>query len=331
MSGQNKAVDELENSRILIRKLMAYRSFPKLTSILKEKGVIRPTMLFIENDALMPYIDIVGDDDAARLVKIMLEEGVLEPHPIDYVLQCPHCGGVCVETKYQCPYCGSTMIDKVRIIQHLLCGHTNTETHFRRRQGGETILVCPVCNTELYKEGEDYKVLGVVYECRSCKRRIASPQLIHRCRSCEETFDVREAIYRPVYGLRLTSKGTKLFERDLVALTIEITLEDMGFKIKREAEIIGASGIPHRVDIYAERSDGTIVAVDVVRAGDETSALQAMVKKLDLDPNIKYILAASWISPDIANVLSTSNIPIVSPDRLEELKRLIEGEETKIH
>lgn len=308
-----------------VKKLVEYPGFTRIAEALRKKRKLEPAIKFEENDLTVYLADLRGLGETISLLGEMIDKGLLEPYPADYVVQCPRCGSIYVATKYQCPYCGSIRLEKTRIIQHVLCGYTDTEIHFReKRRRGEVILVCPKCHRQLYREGEDYRILGTIYECRDCGRRVAEPRIIHRCTTCGYVFTPKDALYKPIYGLRLTDKGLAFMDKDLVAVVVQSMLRNMRFTVREGVELRGISGIPHKVDVYAENDDGLKVAVDVVRSRDEASALRAVVKRLDLDPDISYILISGLEDKEILDALASSKIPVVPPESLEELKRIIE-------
>ncbi len=307
-----------------IKKLIGQPGFTKIAEALRRKRKLEPAVKFEENDLTVYLADLRGLGETINLLGEMIDKGLLEPYPADYMVQCPLCGSIYVETKYQCPYCGSIKLEKTRIIQHVLCGYTDTEIHFREKRRGEIILVCPKCRKQLYREGEDYRVLGTIYECRDCNRRVAEPRIIHKCAVCGHTFTPKDALYKPIYGLRLTDRGLAFMNKDLVVIAVQSMLRNMGFTVKEGVELKGISGIPHKVDVYAESDDGLKIAVDIVRSRDEASALRAVVKRLDLDQDISYILVSGLEDKEILDALASSKIPIVPPESLEELKRTIE-------
>ncbi len=179
-------------------------------------------------------------------VKPLEEMALASRKVVDRVLRCPKCDYRELEVKLLCPNCGSTNIEKVRIIQHRICGYIDLEINFRR----DGQMVCPHCHSPILSEN-DYRVLGTLYYCYNCRTRFHEPDVILVCRRCGTRFRPAEGAYKPVYGLELTEKARRLLHdaHDFRAALYKL-LEEKHVDYQCSANLTGRSGVTYEVDFY---------------------------------------------------------------------------------
>ncbi len=252
--------------------------------------------------------------------------GLVEKHVEDRVLRCPQCDYLRLTVKLQCPNCGSTNIEKIRIIQHIICGYIDLEINFRR--GGQ--LVCPHCGAVLMSEA-DYKVLGSLYFCHNCRMRFHEPNVMLRCERCGATFRPVDAPYKPVYTLRLTDRSRRLLEKahDLrIAVYTALSRSSLSFACN--ARLRGATGIEYDVDFLVQ---GEKVAIDIVpELKTHADAMLRLVKARDLMAAghvSRYVLVTRSAARDAASLLVNTPLQLLEaslPSRVaEQLPQLLGG------
>ena len=214
-----------------------------LLAILYENRSIRIETL-VERHEIFYYTD--GERLSLEDVKPLEELALTSKKIIDRVLRCPKCDYREVDVKLQCPNCGSTNIERVRIIQHRICGYIDLEISFR--QDGR--LVCPHCHTPILSEN-DYRVLGTLYYCYNCRARFHEPDVMLVCRRCRARFRPADAAYKPVYGLVLTDKARRLLENVYDFRTaLYRALEERRMRFECDTKLEGRSGVTYEVDFY---------------------------------------------------------------------------------
>ncbi|WP_048191932.1 hypothetical protein [Pyrolobus fumarii] len=247
--------------------------------------------------------------DALLLEKLGLAEKVVT----DRVLRCPHCDYLWLDIKLQCPYCGSTNIEKVKMMQHIICGYIDLEYAFRR---GEQ-LVCPHCSVNLTSEN-DYKILGTLYYCHSCHMRFHEPKVILKCRRCGKDFKPTDALYKPVHTLNLTERGKSIIENAIdIRIAIYRALIEANVEFKCNTKLTGATGLEHQVDFIVPRS---MLAIDVVpKLVNDSEALLLLLKARDLTTAgmiKKYVIVSRLISESISSLLQRTPAIILIPEQL---------------
>ena len=236
--------------------------------------------------------------------KVLVNLGLASEKIVDRVLRCPRCDYLHLMPKLLCPYCGSTNIERVRIIQHVICGYIDLEFMFR--QGDK--MVCPNCSLEITSEN-DYRVLGTLFCCYNCRMRFHEPNVILVCERCGARFKPSEGSYKPVSTLALTNAGKQVIENALdLKLAIYKLLTEKNIRFECNKQLEGATGVLYQVDYYLPESGA---AIDVLPAlASHSDALLLLVKTRDLvaaKSITKHIIVARRVSED--SVKSIENTP----------------------
>ena len=179
-------------------------------------------------------------------IKPLEELALASRKVIDRVLRCPKCDNRNLEVKLLCPNCGSTNIERVRIIQHRICGYIDLEINFRR----DNQMICPHCHSPILSEN-DYRVLGTLYYCYNCRTRFHEPDVMLICSRCGTRFRPAEGAYKPVYGLVLTEKARRLIhDAHDFRVALYKLLEERGVRYVCGANLTGSSGVVYEIDFY---------------------------------------------------------------------------------
>ncbi len=250
---------------------------------------------------------------------------------VDRMLRCPKCDYGVLQPKLQCPNCGSTDIEKVRIIQHVICGYIDLEINFRRGEG----LVCPHCGVALASEN-DYRVLGTLYYCHNCHTRFHEPDVILVCRRCGARFKPTEAPYKPIYGLVLTEKGKRLLAQahDL-RVAVYHALRGLQRPFACNAKLAGSTGILYTVDFYLPDERLGIVVQPSIRSHNDAVYLTLVARDLAAAGRLQTLLVVSrHVSRESADILRSSpGLRLVEgglPSRLVSLvEELVGGKRSK--
>ncbi len=258
-----------------------------------------------------------------KIIERLCAAGLVEKQLYDRVIKCPRCESIHVASKYSCPRCNSFNVERTRIIHHPVCGYTDTELKFFKEAGA---LKCPHCGMLLRDEGVDYIVIGSVYECLECGRKMDQPDIVHVCLNCKKSFSFKDAVYDAVYKYRITKYGYNIYvENILKAETIPKILKELGLRVEVNVKVKGLSGVEHSVDIAAWRNGDLICTVDFSRMPEDLrgEVLNEVVKYLDLRPRV-LVLIAPKATEDIVFMARSQNINIITMSEVhEELPKLI--------
>ncbi len=296
---------------------------------LLDKSAIRLLFRLADQIVIMPKVSLTGIEypqlrdleDWGRAMKVLEKHGFVEKVVITRLIACPACGSANVATQYRCVKCDSYNLERTRIVQHLVCGYTDTQIKFKN-------YTCPKCGLKITNPEAELISLGVVYECLDCGSRTSRPKMVHRCMECDNIFTYREASYRPVYAFRVTEEGRRLVSKELVRDVIRKALETEGFTVEEDVTLPGMSGVSHKYTLVVRRNGSPVMAIDII-TGREAEVLDAMVKRMDLAPEIEYVIITDNRAAITRRIAGSSNIRVLDRrdvDKLiEELKNIVGG------
>ncbi len=260
-------------------------------------------------------------DDWGRALRVLEKHGFVEKIIYTRLVTCPACGSTNVATQYRCLRCDSYNLERTKIVQHLVCGYTDTEIRFEK-------YVCPKCGLRITAPEAELLSLGVVYECLECGSRTSRPKMVHLCMECDNVFTYREASYRPVYAFKVTDKGRRLVSRELVRSVVKKVFEAEGLRVEEDAELPGMSGVSHKYTLVVRKDGSPIAAIDII-LGNEAEVLDAMVKRMDLSPDVEYIIITDNKEAIASRIAGSSNIRILDRRNVdamvEELRSIVKA------
>lgn len=234
---------------------------------------------------------LVGNvEGATALLERLVTDGILTKKLLNKSLSCPNCHSPDVATLPLCPHCKSFDIAKHVLLEHLKCGYIGPDVQFRK----EGKLLCPKCNAPLVKEGEDYRRIGVWFECHECKKRFSEPLIPQHCRSCGTTFQIKDADLMDCYSYVLSGDAAVKAKRFRVLSPVVTLLKSAEYGVESPGKIQGKSGGSHIFDVVAARGEERLL-IDVVRSEgevDEQPVITMFAKMFDLPPPSRGILVA---------------------------------------
>ncbi len=307
------------------------KAYDFLAEMLSKKGSGR-IVPSLDNEFNIRFREVeeffgVDSETAVELLDDIASMELLVKEFYDKILLCPSCNSGCVRTRYLCPYCGSRSIVKHRIIEHFKCGTIDNEESFRRN--GE--LVCPGCNVKLEDASQDYRVVGVWCECRSCGRSFDNPVVEHECVKCGSHFTFKDAVYRDVFVYSISDKVKKELKRkvgDLIRL--KLVAEEMGFEAHIKMSLQGATGILHSFDLVAIKvvdSEEKFIAIDLVLADevDERHVAAVFTKAYDTKPFKSIIIGVPKVSSEAKRLVEFYGITLIEAPNIDEAEEKLKS------
>lgn len=91
---------------------------------------------------------------------------------------CGICSSDDLEYLFQCPTCYVEDFNKVKLVEHCICGNISPEFEY-------TNNLCPSCDKEIKNIGMDYKTIYSMFSCSSCLEIFSEPLLNIKCRKCQ--------------------------------------------------------------------------------------------------------------------------------------------------
>lgn len=194
----------------------------------------------------------VTADRAQDLLRELTEQGYLNRNFSTIVYRCPFDNTTSIRPRLICPVCQSEDIERVPLIEHMICGHVDQEKNFVK---GEALL-CPSCGKTLNQIGVDYRRPGHAYYSPTCGEYSPSPIEKWSCNAENHIFEIEEAVAEKLYTYTLNE--AKRDEIQKVFGFIEPVKEAYvrcGYEAETFKMVTGKSGVAHLVDVYAKKGD----------------------------------------------------------------------------
>ena len=164
----------------------------------------------------------VTADRAQDLLRDLSEQGYLNSNFSTMVYRCPFDNTTSIRPRLICPVCQSEEIERVPLIEHMICGHVDQEKNFVK---GE-LLQCPNCGKTLNQIGVDYRRPGHAYYCPTCGEYSPSPIEKWSCNAENHVFEMEEAVAEKLYTYTLNE--AKRDEKPVTSIARILT--DKGIK-----------------------------------------------------------------------------------------------------
>lgn len=259
--------------------------------------------------------------DSKIILNLYVEAGLLKRDFYDKVILCPSCSSPCIKARYLCPYCGSKNIVKYRILEHFRCGTLDNEENFKK----ENKFICPRCGGELTTLGQDYRVVGVWCECRSCGRTFDTPPIEHECIECGFHFTFKDAICEDVFVYVLPDEVVESLSGKVdYLLQLKRMVEKLGFEAHINMKLMGATGVTHSFDLVLIKSvdsEEKIVAVDIVVSSDEIDerhVAAAFTKSYDTRPFKTILIAIPKASEEAKKLIEVYGMILVEAENVSD-------------
>jgi len=257
----------------------------------------------IGQDVRYPLVEEITRTNKERSREILdqlYEQGYLERRFMTRIYRCPHDNTASIRPRISCPKCNSETLEKHLLVEHLSCGHVDLEKSFLKGDG----YVCPKDHKPLRQIGVDYRKAGTAYKCSSCGDLTPFPVERWVCNASDHTFSLEEAVSEDVYSYRL---GEEKYDEIRQALQyvnpIAETLKRHGYEVETFADVVGASGITHSVDIYARTStsnprEAVIVSLLTGEAVVPENVLGTYCVVLDTSPKMAILVVIPGLSDE---------------------------------
>ncbi len=276
----------------------------------------------ITNEVTYPELSIYFGDEVDKALEVLLKDNIVKGYVVDRVLKCPECNSMNIRTRYLCPSCGSFNVERVSLLEHLVCGYIGSSRSFRRV--GEQ-QVCPRCGRPLRTVGVDWRVIGTTFECYDCGYMFDEPKVGHVCIPNGHVFDPTNSRYEPVYKYVIDERVLKLIaEGHLVNATVAHVLEKLGYKVVIEGMVKGLSGVDHKFKVIGFKGH-QVIAVDTSNPSSSREFLMQMAAKvLDARPSRAILIVLSE-EPlrEVEPLAMTLNIDLIVARNLSELEEVL--------
>ena len=299
-----------------------------LTEVLKtilsqEDGAIRLVLQKNTGEKfLYPPLDkmlIMKNDKVIEMLDFVVSKGSMNKKQVELLKFCPLCFSYEIIPTEHCTNCGSTNISRGRVIEHFNCGYKNLESLFVSNGG----LECARCRRPLLIEGKDYSRGKLMYKCHSCGNLNDGPVVDYHCQKCGEYFPVEELGETLVYQYAMENKQTEMVKSTLRSLeSIEENLRGKDYKVKRNAEVPGLSGLKYNVDLFATGSKKNSVLVEAYFFEEKISVdeiLRLKALSYDLEAKKTILVSRSPLDEKAELLANYYNIETIVPERMGEL------------
>jgi len=276
----------------------------------------------ITSEVTYPELSIYFSDEVDKALEVLLRDNIVKGYVVDRVLKCPECNSMNIRTRYLCPSCGSFNVERVSLLEHLVCGYIGSSRSFRKV--GEQ-QICPRCGRPLRTVGVDWRVIGMTFECYDCGYMFDEPKVGHVCIPNGHVFDPTNSKYEPVYKYVINEGVLKLIaEGHLVNATVAHVLEGLGYKVVIEGVIKGLSGVDHKFKVIGFKGQ-QVIAVDTSNPSSSREFLMQMAAKvLDARPSRAILIVLSE-EPlrEVEPLAMTLNIDLIVARNLSELEEIL--------
>lgn len=271
-------------------------SRPEVLSVLRRMlaegaNTIEPT---VDDKGGIVYSTHNGESEVVEteVLESMVETGIFERKSEGRVLACPqHEGAIDLMPRLKCPHCGSLQLTKGSILQHT-CGFTGAPNVFAG--------VCPHCKKP--SPPQTLKAVGTWYECESCGKRSAQPNVFLICRRFNHDFAIGLAKLLDQARYILTAEAAMALKGRLgMIIAVLDGLRAAGVVVEPSGKMTGASGVQHEFDLLVD--SGTGKAPIDVKVGDPgpvdvVGVLSTYAKALDTKATPTILVAVPNATED---------------------------------
>ena len=172
-------------------------------------------------------------------------------------------------------------------------------------------------------EGKDYSRGKLMYKCHSCGNLNDAPVVDYHCQKCGEYFPVEELGETIVYQYDMEDNRIEMVKSTLESLeSIEENLKEKDYKVKRNVEVPGISGLKYSVDLFATGSKKNSVLALAYFFEDKIGVDEILrLKALSYDLEAKKIILVSRSPLDEKAELLASyyNVETIVPEKTGKL------------
>jgi len=280
----------------------------------------------IGQDVRYPVVEDMtrtNKERSGEILKQLYEQGYLDRRVEAKVYRCPHDNTASIRPVLSCPKCNSEALERDSLLEHISCGHVDLEKNFLAAQG----YVCPKDHKSLRQIGVDYRKAGIAYRCSSCGNLFPFPVERWTCNASGHVFSLEEAISEDVYSYQLVEEKYDEIKQALRYLDpLAETLRRHGYLVETFAEVIGASGITHSVDIYARTAtsnprEAVVVSVLTGEATKPENVIGIYCIVLDTSPKMAIVVSVPKLNEESKFYAQKVGMTVIEGDDIAEASR----------
>jgi hypothetical protein len=239
------------------------------------------------------------------LLQRMADVRIVTESLFERSLFCPRCASPSnVYLRFKCTQCGSIDISINKMIEHLQCGTIHQESAFRVGKN----LICPSCK-KLLAEPAEYRLIGVVCSCNSCKAHFEDPAESFFCRKCGNEFNLSSGIVVDVFSYSMSRTSVEEARRFLGVHTLTSILKEAGFTVQAPG-VMGGQTKEVVFSLLAYK-DSKVIAMDLSHSDSQVDVqpvLELYIKTLETHPTLAVFGAVPRLSKTAKDVASLHNI-----------------------
>jgi len=254
------------------------------------------------------------------LLQKMADVGIVTEGLFERSIYCPSCATPSnVYLRFKCTQCGSIDISINKMIEHLQCGTIHQESAFRVGKN----LICPSCKKLLVQSAE-YRLIGVVCSCNSCRAHFEDPAESFFCRKCAAEFSLAAGTVVDVFGYSMNTGSLDEARRFLGVHVLTNILKESGFDVKSPG-VMSSQTKEVLFSLVAYKSAKT-VAIDLSHSDSEVDVqpvLELYIKTLETHPDLAIFGAIPRLSKTARDVAVLHNVMTAEGPTPNEVGRKI--------
>jgi DNA-binding response OmpR family regulator/Zn finger protein HypA/HybF involved in hydrogenase expression len=159
-----------------------------------------------------------------NILNSLYEKGLLDKEEITRVIICPSCSSLETYSNYICPSCDSIKIERKKLIQNIKNGISEEKTDFND----------DFSHDHMDDDNQDFKQIGVIFECIECGTRYNKPDVKQYCNKCDIHFDYSDSKYVTVnsYYINDLFKNQILYDETITNVEKEDLVDDVSIGTK---------------------------------------------------------------------------------------------------
>lgn len=281
-----------------------------------------------------PALDkLVGTsgEGSVHILEALVRDNILDRKPFEKLHVDPE-GSLQLVPVERCPNCGSGNLIKGQLIEHFNCGNVALDQDYT----SDHKYVCPKCKKELKLLGTDYRYAGTQYRCSDSGDTFPTPVTKWRSLRTGKIWATEELqeVWLYSYSLSPDKRDWLEFQLKPKAQLVDF-LRHQGYQVEELAEIHGASGAVHTIDILATRDDGLAkfhLGIGILSAlpGEKEVRLEELFKfdtaAYDTGINYKVVMAIHKLSPEAMKFAERQKIGVFDASDPEALTSLFSSQ-----
>jgi hypothetical protein len=272
------------------------------------------------------YIEIenltkVEPRNVPALLERLAARGVLLRRTYERRIACEICNSTNLSPRYECTTCKSTNLERERVVEHVTCGHSGSDSDFVRR--GE-LLVCPHCDGEFQSSGPEVHVRAaeIVYSCQDCGAGTRLPGIYFHCAGCGAILPSNGVAFANLYSYALARSGD--LQSVVLLELVSSMLKEMDYEVEIPGALPGKSGIAHRFGLVFGLGGG-VGAVNVVQIGsatDEMALRDTFASAFDCSLSFHVLIAIPNASESVKKLASEHGTHVIEGGDVKGILRL---------